>query len=410
MNKFWNKLIPAFLFFTVFSSAFAWDKGIYLTQYMLENPEKLNYFIREAKATGINTFVVDHEYFSSKYAPAIAKVKAAGIKDVARIVVFSDGGNYNQVHSREHWEKIYKLVDSAINAGADAVQLDYIRYSSKQPANPQHAKDVYEVIKWFKNKISSRNVPMEIDIFGEVSYHPSLHIGQDLKMFADSVDGVNPMVYPSHFWPYQKYSADPYKTVNDSLNALVGHFDNKVPFKVHAFIEAVNYHYIKKTSKAEKQKYLLQQIRAVEEANGVSGWYVWSANNVYENLFHVLRNNKIKSDDSPPRIAHKTKNIESTIKEKKDNSADTKTQTAESPIKEKQAKSADAKTKNIESTTKEKKDNTADTKTKTAESTTKEKKDNTADAKTKTAESPNKEKPTNASTVSANSASTGTHT
>jgi hypothetical protein len=307
MSKIWFKsILPSILFFSVISSAHAWDKGIYLTQYMLEKPEKLDYLLREAKATGINTFVIDHEYYSSHYAPAIAKVKAAGIKDVVRIIVFSEGGNAEQIHSQAHWEEKFKLADDAIKAGADAVQLDYIRYSSKEPANPQHAKDVYQIIKWFKAKINAEHIPMEIDIFGEVSYYPSMHIGQDIKMFADSVDGVNPMVYPSHYWPYQKYSAEPYKTINNSLNALAGQFDNKAPFKVHAFIEAANFHYVKKTSNAEKQKYLLQEIRAVEDAKGVSGWYVWSANNAYDNLFQVLKNNKTKDADfSKTETVHK---------------------------------------------------------------------------------------------------------
>ena len=288
-----------FLFFITLSSAFAWDKGIYLTQYMLEKPDKLDYFLREAKATGINTFVIDHEFYSSHYASAIAKVKAAGIKCDVRIVVFSDGGNAKQVRSKAYWEEKFKLVDDAIKSGANVIQLDYIRYSSKEPANPQHAKDVYEVIKWFKAKINEKHVPMEIDIFGEVSYYPSMHIGQDLKMFADSVDGVNPMVYPSHFWPYQKYSAEPYKTINNSLNTLSDHFKNNPPFKVHAFIEAVNYHFIKKTTDEQKQKYILQEIRAAEDSKSVSGWYVWSANNVYDNLFKVLKANKTKPADFP---------------------------------------------------------------------------------------------------------------
>lgn len=307
MSKLWFKFtLSALALFSVVSSAQTWDKGIYLTQYVLEKPDRLAYLIREAKATGINTFVIDHEYYSSHYAPAIAKVKAAGIKDVARIIVFSDGGNAQQIHSKEHWEEKLKLANDAIKAGADAVQLDYIRYSSKMPANPQHAKDVLEVIKWFKAKINAQHVPMEIDIFGEVSYYPSMHIGQDIKMFADSVDGVNPMVYPSHFWPYQKYSAEPYKTINHSLNALVAQFNNNPPFKVHAFIEAANFHYIKKTSNAEKQKYLLQEIRAVDDAKDVSGWYVWSANNVYDNLFQVLKNNKTKSSSAEKtETAHK---------------------------------------------------------------------------------------------------------
>lgn len=278
----------------IITSAHAWDQGIYVTQYNLENPKKLDYLISQSKQAGINTFIIDHEYYSSHYAPAIAKIKAAGIKSVARIVVFSDGGNSQQIHSQEHWEKKLNLANDAIKAGVDAIQLDYIRYSSKEPANPQHAKDVYQIIKWYKSKINAQNVPMEIDIFGEVSYYPSMHIGQDIKMFADSVDGVNPMVYPSHFWPYQKYSADPYKTINNSLNALAKQFNDNPPFKIRAFIEATNYHYLKKTSDAQKQKYLLQEIRAVEDAKGTAGWYVWSANNSYDNLFEVMKNNKLK--------------------------------------------------------------------------------------------------------------------
>ena len=311
MSRLWFRLLFAFvLFLGLIPSVYAWDRGIYLTQYMVENPAKLNYFIRESKVAGINTFIIDHDYYSSHYAGAIAKVKAAGIKNVARIVVFSDGGNAKQIHSQEHWEEKLKLAKDAIKAGADAVQLDYIRYSSKEPANPQHAKDVYEIIKWFKTRINAEHVPMEIDIFGEVSYYPSMHIGQDIKMFADSVDGVNPMVYPSHFWPYQKYSAEPYKTINNSLNALVSQFKGNTPFKVHAFIEAVNYHYIKKTSNAEKQKYLLQEIRAVEDAKDVSGWYVWSANNVYDNLFQVLKNNKTRMSDEVKPAEPKTETAE----------------------------------------------------------------------------------------------------
>lgn len=300
-------ILSSLMLLCLMSSAYAWDKGIYISQYMLENPEKLDYFIRESKAAGINTFVIDHDYFSSRYAKAIAKVKAAGIKNVTRIVVFKDGGNAEQIRSKAYWEEKYKLVDDAIKAGADVIQLDYIRYSSKSPANPEHAKDIYKIIKWFKAKINAENIPMEIDIFGEVSYYPSLHIGQDIKLFSDSVDGVNPMVYPSHYWPYQKYSAEPYKTVNNSLNALAAQFNNNPPFKIHAFIEAANYHYLKKTSNAEKQKYLLQQIRAVEDANSVSGWYVWSANNVYDNLFHVLKNNKIKGSDVKKTITAEIK-------------------------------------------------------------------------------------------------------
>ena len=299
----WKQLILLTSLVTLIHSAYAWDKGIYLTQYMAQNPKKLDYFIEKAKETGINTFVVDHDFYSSRYAPAIQKIKAAGIKNVTRIVVFSNGGDASQVRDQVYWTEKYKYIEDAIKAGTDTIQLDYIRYSSKQPANPQHAQDVYQVIKWFKAKTQAEKIPMEIDIFGEVGYYPSMHIGQDIKLFADTVDGVNPMVYPSHFWPYEKYSADPYKTVNNSLNALSGQFDHKPPFKIHAFIEAANYHLLKKTNDTQKQKYLLAEIRAVEDAKSASGWYVWSANNVYDNLFKVLKENKIKSANLDPVVA-----------------------------------------------------------------------------------------------------------
>src|SRR5437868_9079654 len=115
-------LFTTFVCFILISNAQAWDKGIYLTQYMLENPIKLDYLIREAKATGINTFVIDHDHYSSHYASAIAKVKSAGIKYIPRVVVFSDGGNAEQIHSKAHWEEKLKLVNDAIKAGADGVQ------------------------------------------------------------------------------------------------------------------------------------------------------------------------------------------------------------------------------------------------------------------------------------------------
>ena len=307
----WKQLTLMTVLLASIQSANAWDKGIYLTQYMAENPKKLDYFIQQAKETGINTFVVDHDYFSSHYAPAIQKIKAAGIKNVTRIVVFSNGGAAKQVRDEAYWEQKYKYIEDAIKAGSDTIQLDYIRYSSKEPADPQHAKDVYQVIKWFKTKTGAEKIPMEIDIFGEVSYYPSMHIGQDIKLFADTVDGVNPMVYPSHFWPYQKYSADPYKTVNSSLNALSGQFDHNPPFKIHAFIEAANYHYLKKMSDTQKQKYLLAEIRAVEDAKSTNGWYVWSANNVYDNLFTVLKENKTKSA-TPEKVVAATANTATT--------------------------------------------------------------------------------------------------
>jgi hypothetical protein len=272
-------------------------KGIYINQGTLENTSYLKQLIDESKAVGINTFVIDMEKDTKNYGKNVKMVKDSGLRYVARVVVFPDGGRADQIKSQAYWEKRFALVERAINHGADEIQLDYIRYSSKQSASPQNAKDVKEVIQWFKQKTAALKVPMQIDIFGEVSFKESPHIGQNAKLFADTVDGMCPMVYPSHYHPYQKHSKEPYNTVYNSLESLKKQFDQqKLPFKLIPYVEASNYHY--KLSGNQKSLYVLSQIKAAEDANS-DGWYVWSPQNIYNHLFTALKNretlmNKVK--------------------------------------------------------------------------------------------------------------------
>jgi len=274
-------------------------KGIYINQGTLENSKQLDYLIEQSKAVGINTFVVDLEKATKNYQKNIDKIKNNGLRYVARIVVFPDGGKATQIKSNDYWEKRYKLVEAAMAYGAEEIQLDYIRYSSKQSPSPQNAKDVKQVIKFFKEKVAAKGIPLQIDIFGEVSFKESPRIGQNIQLFADTIDVVCPMVYPSHYHPYQKHSAEPYETVYKSLTSLKGQFNNeKMPFKLTPYIEASNYHY--KWSAAKKTSYILSQIKAVEDANA-DGWFVWSPQNYYDNLFNALKsrgNSKTVASDT----------------------------------------------------------------------------------------------------------------
>jgi hypothetical protein len=272
-------------------------KGIYINQGTLENTRQMNYLIQQSKAVGINTFVVDLEKVTRNYKKSIDLIRNSGIRYVARIVVFPDGGRANQIKSKAYWEKKYRLAESAVEFGASEIQLDYIRYSTKQPANPQNAKDVKQVISWFKQKLAAKGIPLQIDIFGEVSFKESPRIGQNIQLFADTIDVVCPMVYPSHYHPYQKHSAAPYEIIYKSLTSLKGKFDQKTPFKLNPYIEASNYHY--KWSPSKKVTYIQAQIKAVEDANA-DGWFVWSPQNHYDNLFTAL---KSRSGKTPAKIA-----------------------------------------------------------------------------------------------------------
>ena len=144
-------------------------------------------------------------------------------------------------------------------------------------------------IAWFKENI---NVPLQVDVFGISSYGESKYIGQNIKLIGQTVDVLCPMVYPSHYEPYKLHAVTPYETVYNSLKAIHGQYNNQqLPFKLVPYIELSNYRY--KLSHAKKMDYIYSQIQAAENANA-DGWYVWSARNMYDNLFYILETKKVR--------------------------------------------------------------------------------------------------------------------
>lgn len=260
-------------------------KGIYLTQTTLENTAYLTYLIDHSKAVGITTFVIDMEKPSKKYEKNIALLKNNGIQYIARVVVFPEGGKPDQIASPVYWEKRYNLVKTAMDYGAEEIQLDYIRYNTKQHASADNAKNIFKVVEFFKDKVAARKIPLQVDVFGISSFGESKHIGQNIRLLAESVDAMCPMVYPSHYEPFREHAITPYETVYSSLKAFHKQFEGKVPFKLYAYIEISNYRFPLPGEK--RRAYVVAQMKAVEDA-GADGWYVWSAHNKYDYLFSLM--------------------------------------------------------------------------------------------------------------------------
>jgi hypothetical protein len=260
-------------------------KGIYLTQTTMENTAYLNYLIKNAKAVGITAFVVDMEIPSKIYQRNVALLKQNNIQYIARVVVFPEGGRADQIASPAYWAKRYHLIDTAINYGANQIQLDYIRYNTHQPASTQNAKNILKVVQYYKDKLTARGIPMQADVFGITGYGESKHIGQNLRLMAQSVDALCPMVYPSHFEPFRSHAKTPYETIYNSLRALRSQFDYKMPVKLYAYIEISNYRYPLPGPK--RRAYIVAEMKAVRDA-GADGWYVWSAHNKYDYLFNLM--------------------------------------------------------------------------------------------------------------------------
>ena len=271
-------------------------QAIYLQQYTVQSPKRLDDLIDNSLDVGIDTLVVDLWSRQNNYKKAVARIQERGLAYVPRIVMFQDGGTRQQVQSREFWEERWKLAQFALELGAKDIQLDYIRYSSKTAASPQNAMDIREVLRFFKKRINERGARLQIDVFGEVGYGPSMHIGQDMRLFASEIDVVCPMVYPSHYEPYEEHARHPYETVHSSLVGLQRQMgDNPVP--VLAYIELFNHRF--KLTREQRIDYIRAQLRAVKEAKA-DGWIAWSAGNRYRILFDVLRRYR---DESAPRVA-----------------------------------------------------------------------------------------------------------
>jgi hypothetical protein len=256
-----------------------------VTEPTLENSGKLRYLIDESKSVGINTFVVDVARKSRAFDRNIKLVTENGINFVARIVVFPKGASVAQVENRSFWERRMGMIDYAIDHGAKLIQLDYIRYNTRVRPSPRNAQEISEVIEWFKDQVHERGAKLQVAVFGETSYKPSLSIGQNVKEFAPHIDSLSPMLYPSHWEPFVFHSKHPYDTVFDSLEALEDQFGGETPFPVVAYIETSNYRY--RIEGAERLDYIHAQLKAVEDAD-INGWYAWSANNYYQGLFRVL--------------------------------------------------------------------------------------------------------------------------
>ncbi|HLD84462.1 MAG TPA: putative glycoside hydrolase [Coxiellaceae bacterium] len=273
----------------VFSvNAYAFHRGIYLTQSTAQDDSRLQYLITQSNKNHIDTFVIDINSPSKTYAQAIHRVLQNGITYIARVVIFPHGAIHEQVIDKNIWAKRLQLAKYAAELGAKDIQLDYIRYQAKGTASPEKARNILKVVEYFKTNLRSFNVGLQLDIFGVAAHQPSHTIGQDPILFAPLINALCPMVYPSHYEPFQHHAIRPFQTVYNSISALKQQLKNHPHVAVYAYIELSNYRY--RLSQQEKKQYIVAQIKGAKEGDA-NGWYAWSPNNHYDILFQTLHDN-----------------------------------------------------------------------------------------------------------------------
>jgi hypothetical protein len=186
-------------------------------------------------------------------------------------------------------------VSEVLDAGADEVELDYVRYPVLGIKGADFkleaaGKTKIEVIRDFVRRAhaltSARKVPLSLDLFGVVAQGRREDIdmlGQDMSVLGPEVEALSPMVYPSHyatgFYGWSNPGDHPEIVgigVKGSLEQM-GVPDNqgKRLAVVRPWIQAEDY----KTTNYSPQ-YLKDEIRTSNDAGG-TGWLMWNPSQEY---------------------------------------------------------------------------------------------------------------------------------
>jgi hypothetical protein len=226
-------------------------RGVHVTMALAGLPGKLDDYIA-MKAGGLNAIELDvkdengdigfpvnvplarqvgsaKRYYDAQR--AVAKIHAAGLYLIGRVVTFEDpqlsanapwsairradgsrwlnnaGLGWTNPYDRRVWKYNVDIAEQATRLGFDEIQFDYVRFPSdgdlSQIRYPgTHAQPMGWTIPMFLKYAQSRLKPLgvriSVDVFG-LSATRDLGIGQFPRRIGAFVDAIYPMVYPSHY-------------------------------------------------------------------------------------------------------------------------------------------------------------------------------------------------------------------
>jgi hypothetical protein len=241
-------------------------------------------------------------------ARAIRFAHARGIRVILRIPCFHDpwaqkrikrlsimgnwGGPYNNgwidPQNPEAQDYVVELVGEGIDAGADEIQLDYVRFpvtgegieSTKLPS--PHNGDRFKVIRDFVRKVhavtKARDVALSLDLFGVTATgdrDDMEKLGQDIAMLGAECEALSPMSYPSHYsrgWRGFDEPGNHPEVIAIATKAAVKQLDgakNKTAI-IRSWLQAFSQH-----SPSYGPKYVADEAKHAE-ANGGVGWLMWN--------------------------------------------------------------------------------------------------------------------------------------
>lgn len=189
------------------------------------------------------------------------------------------------------WQYAVDLAREAVSLGFSEVQFDYVRFPDDKRlvtdatfplANGRlRAQVIREQLAFARAALAPLHVPVTADVFGlTASDTTDMGIGQRWEMFADQVDVVLPMSYPSHYakgtYNLAEPNAHPYAVIDHTLKDAKRR-SAKVPGAA-----AIRPWYQDFT--LGPPHYGVAEVRAQIQAgydNGIMGWLLWNPGSRY---------------------------------------------------------------------------------------------------------------------------------
>jgi hypothetical protein len=255
-------------------------RGVHMTMALAGLPGKLDQYI-EMKRAGLNTIELDVKDENGEvgwpvkvplarrvgsgmryYNPerAVAKIHAAGLYLIARIVTFEDpvlsanapelairradgsrwlnngGLGWTNEYDKRVWKYNVDIAVQAARLGFDEIQFDYVRFPSdgdlsqiRYPGTHTQPMGwtIPAFLKYARLRLHPLGVRLSVDVFG-LSATRNLGIGQFPARIAPLVDTIYPMVYPSHYVPGEYNIIDPDSRPGTTVAYSLRDFRSKV--------------------------------------------------------------------------------------------------------------------------------------------------------------------------------------
>lgn len=144
-----------------------------------------------------------------------------------------NGMTWLDPHNEQVWTYLLDIAQGALDIGFDEIQFDYMRFSTDPgmenvdfgQQEEDRRKVITEFVKYASGKIHEAGGAISADVYGVVidSEGDQKIVGQDYLELSRYLDYISPMVYPSHYGPYNYNipvpDAEPYRLVLAAMQA-----------------------------------------------------------------------------------------------------------------------------------------------------------------------------------------------